>query len=277
MLKCLRVLSGYGHAGKSYVFHEGVTNITGANGVGKSLLLDYTRFALFGVKALRDKAESFPGLKVELVFQINGEEYLIQRTTRGADLSGPNGEKATGTKAVTARVIELLGCGLDVFDVANCSMQGELERFANMTPAERKKMIDNVMGLDTLDYVVDRLNDDLRADKARYDALKDNCVEPKEPVKPENYTPAKEIRVELDKHIALGQEKAYLEAKLESIPQPVPAPAPLKGPTSQELYNSMSARTLLMRELGLKQKALSLIPETKMTPAEVKKDRKSVV
>jgi DNA repair exonuclease SbcCD ATPase subunit len=177
MLKELKVIAGFGHAGHTYFFEEGVTNITGPNGVGKSLLLDYLRYALFGVKALRGAAADYADLHVVLKFQVGNSTYTLERNNRKASLVDQAGNKTDGVKAVTVRVAELIGYGLEVFDIANCAMQGELEKFARMTGAERRKMIDNVMGLDILDDIVTLVQENARKEKNRLDVLTEKCVE----------------------------------------------------------------------------------------------------
>lgn len=271
MLKELKVIAGFGHAGHTYFFEEGVTNITGPNGVGKSLLLDYLRYALFGVKALRGAAADYADLHVVLKFQVGNSTYTLERNNRKASLVDQAGNKTDGVKAVTVRVAELIGYGLEVFDIANCAMQGELEKFARMTGAERRKMIDNVMGLDILDDIVTLVQENARKEKNRLDVLTEKCVEPVEPKKPDDYTPSADLKQTLDYMLNELMLKSSLEGQLKNMPAPVEKPASTSPRSSADLLGLLNQRRVLSSELDGVRKSLASIPRTDLPAEEVQK------
>jgi DNA repair protein SbcC/Rad50 len=52
-------------------------------------------------------------------------------------------EIAVGVRPVNAKIVQILGFGLEVFDVASVCNQGEIEKLGSMRPAERKRMVDS--------------------------------------------------------------------------------------------------------------------------------------
>ena len=105
---------------RKLTFEGGVTLITGANEIGKTLNLEIIEFLLFGSAALRGKADDYKGLRGSGIFRIRGDRYKIERTARNAAITYAEGGAealtlAVGTKPVNARILQLLGYGLDVF------------------------------------------------------------------------------------------------------------------------------------------------------------------
>jgi exonuclease SbcC len=140
-------------------FKNGFGVITGSNEAGKSFIIEVVRYCLFGSAALRGKAEDYKSLKASLTFWVKDNEYEVSRTSGTAKLEvhgacdGPPLVLATGTKPVNAHILSLLGFGLEVFDVACSANQGDIERLGNLKPTERKRMVDEVIGLTKIDEV----------------------------------------------------------------------------------------------------------------------------
>lgn len=137
-------------------FKNGFGVITGANEAGKSFIIEVVRWCLFGSAALRGKAEDYKNLKAELYFRVKSYQYSVSRTANAATLYVHDEQcmtLATGTKPVNAHILKLLGFGLDVFDVACSANQGDIEKLGTMKPTERKRMVDEVIGLTKIDEV----------------------------------------------------------------------------------------------------------------------------
>lgn len=147
------------------MFANGLTVVTGKNGSGKSSIIELTRFALFGSKALRRPAGDYKKLDVELCFAVRGVSYRVTRSPSKALLSTADGfPMATGTTPVNAAVISLFGYGLAVFDVANCCNQNQVLAFSDrMLPTERKKLIDQTIGLAAIDELAAELGNEALA------------------------------------------------------------------------------------------------------------------
>src|SRR3546814_11647423 len=84
----------------------------------------------------------------EGVVQIAGKDYRVERTPRKETLWGPDGDVlAVNTEAVNQKLLEILGFGLDVFDVVCAARQKASERLSQMKASERKRLIDRLLGL----------------------------------------------------------------------------------------------------------------------------------
>ena len=84
-------------------FHLGLTAISAANEQGKSLRLEFIRFALFGTDALRGAATDYKTLKVTLKFQVKGQDYTVFRNGSKVELKQGDATVASGTKTVNAK------------------------------------------------------------------------------------------------------------------------------------------------------------------------------
>lgn len=215
--------------GASADFTTGLTAITGPNESGKSLMLEMVRYALFGSKALRGKATDYKKLKLSLEFELRGETYRVERTGSNAKLFIGDDQVATGVKPVNLKIIALFGYNLDVFDVANACLQGEIEGLGSMRPTERKALVDRTIGLDAIDEASATAQDELTGARAQLQLLDQDIVVPPAPEKPEGYIPAAELREKLKAQRALRDEMVNLKAWLEANPLP-PTPQQPKKP-----------------------------------------------
>lgn len=166
-------------------FTNGLTAIVGPNESGKSLILEMLRYALFGSAALRGSADDYKTLSVTCEFEVRGERYTVERTARKAELRGA--VKASGTTAVNAAIVELLGFGIAVFDVACSINQGEVEQLGRMKPAERKRLVDGVLGIGALDIVTKWSMEEARLLEKEVEVIETRLVKPVAPEKPQDY------------------------------------------------------------------------------------------
>ncbi len=193
MLKQITIRNGIKHHNKTYNIEQGLIAITGKNGSGKSLMLEFIRFALFGTKALRGVVEDYPKLEVDMEFEVKNVPYSVTRSTKNALLKRGEEELAIGTTAVNDKIKEIFGYELTIFDMANCALQSEVTALGKMKPTERKEAIDNVIGLKVIDEIIKELKEEAKTLKAKVEGIKEGVVEPVKPIKPENYRPSEEV------------------------------------------------------------------------------------
>jgi DNA repair protein SbcC/Rad50 len=140
--------------------------ISGPNGAGKSSLLDAMTWALFGQARKRDEAlinAASPAAEVVFVFLYEGSLYRIQRalgrgkTTVLEFQIGLNGDPAlTEWKPLTektvrdtqARIRQVLRLDYDTFVNASFFLQGKADQFTQQPPADRKRILASILGLD---------------------------------------------------------------------------------------------------------------------------------
>jgi len=140
--------------------------ISGPNGAGKSSLLDAITYALYGEARRRDEAiinTGSPKAEVQLDFEYESQTYRIVRSiTRGKGsqldfmILNPNmGEQGTwkilteqNMRATQAKIENTLRLDYETFVNAAFFLQGKADSFATQRPADRKKILSSILGLD---------------------------------------------------------------------------------------------------------------------------------
>ncbi len=150
--------------------------LCGANGHGKSALLDSITWALWGKgrSKTQDEMISYGAdeCRVELDFSSRGQEYRVIRShARGgkrrrggvSDLQlmvlEAGGGEGGAPKPVTgniiretqARIDQTIGMDYDTFINSAFLVQGRADEFTNKTPAERKAVLSKILGLEVYD------------------------------------------------------------------------------------------------------------------------------
>jgi exonuclease SbcC len=137
--------------------------ISGSNGAGKSSLLDAITWALFGEARGRD-ADALINSQVnsaEVIFDFDyeGNHYRVQRSkSRGKTtllelyVLSPEGQwRAMTEKSVREtenRLRSILRMNYETFINASFFLQGKADQFTQQQPANRKKVLTNVLGLE---------------------------------------------------------------------------------------------------------------------------------
>lgn len=242
---------------------KGFTAITGPNESGKSMIFEMARYLLFGTDALRGPADHYRSLKAEGVFVIRGQEIEIVRTVRTASVKR-NGEViATGTKAANMKLVEELGFGLQVFDVACSINQGEVERLGEMRPAARKAMVDSVLGLGLLDNVARWAAEEARLLTGQAESLRGRLLPPgAAPVRPADYVPSTSLVEQLTQLRAESDELAHLNGFLS-----VERSKPSKPETTVDLP-AENLVALAERRAGLREQVAALEAQIKALPVK---------
>ncbi len=164
----------------------GVTAVVGPNGSGKTFTgSECTRWLLFGKAALRGAAGDYATLTGKGEFTIAGADYTIERGPKKEQITDADGKiLAVGAKAVTAKVEEIFGYGLAVFDICNASVQKDADSFGKLLPAARKRLLDRVCGLSSNEAVEKECRDKARDYRTRAEALAGAMRAPEVPVAP---------------------------------------------------------------------------------------------
>jgi DNA repair exonuclease SbcCD ATPase subunit len=214
MLKHLKYKATFSSTGKSlsgdHHFQTGLTAITGPNESGKSMIVEMIRYGLFGTKALRTSVSAFDQLVVDVSFTLPAKGdtvYKVSRSKSGTDvLSCDNVRTVSGTKPVNEAIEKLLGYNLEVFDVSNACLQGEVEALSKKTPAERKRMVERTIGLHAIEKVIKNVNEKTSLDKRSHEALQSTLHSVEEPEKPKDYVETQTFKTIVDK-----KEEEYKE------------------------------------------------------------------
>ncbi len=136
--------------------------ISGANGAGKSSLLDAITWALFGQARRRDDAliHSRANLaKVIFDFEYEGNRYQVQRskqrdktTTLEFLIQNNQGELRPLTehslRETEERIQSTLRLDYETFTNSAFFLQGRADQFTQQRPAERKRILSSILGLD---------------------------------------------------------------------------------------------------------------------------------
>ncbi len=146
-------------------FSKGTNILLGQMGAGKSSIMDAISFALFGTypaiqhrrvavnEIIMNRPEQQDHARVSVDFGMDGAAYRIER-----DLELNGSTKASITKdgaylqsqsqRVNEEVERILKVDYDLFSRAIYSEPNRLTYFLELRPAERKKQIDELLGLD---------------------------------------------------------------------------------------------------------------------------------
>jgi exonuclease SbcC len=141
--------------------------LTGANGHGKSAILDAITWGLWGkARARRDDELIHLGqseMEVEFTFDLGGTVYRVLRkrdsAKRGRTLldlqvqhQGAFRSMAESTiRATQAAIIHLLRMDYETFTNSAFLLQGKADAFTTRTPAERKRVLGEILGLSLYD------------------------------------------------------------------------------------------------------------------------------
>ena len=165
MLTSIELYNWKTHKSTKLDFSKGTNILIGQMGSGKSSVMDAISFALFGnfpsiqhrrtnvSYLIRSKPKQEDSARVRLSFEINGHSYDVERVINQnlpstATLNRDGVYLQSQPQRVTEEIVKLLKMDYDLFSRAVYSQQNGLEYFLNLRSAERKKEIDNLLGLD---------------------------------------------------------------------------------------------------------------------------------
>src|SRR6266540_2297095 len=158
-------------------FPDGLVGIYGPNGSGKSTLIESIRYALYG-DSRTDKSELRSAgvredLRVELLFEHEGNTYEVRRRLKGLNLT-PEVEVYRNDQLAVQSVREanaflgrVLGMDQRAFLASVCAQQKELTAFTGMVPSERRRLVLDLLGVSPVERALAKVREEARGARDR--------------------------------------------------------------------------------------------------------------
>src|SRR5437867_5493044 len=169
MLQSVELANFLSHSNTKLEFGRGVTVFVGANGAGKSSIIDGITFALFGAhirnsnKGLVRRRSSQAVAKVESTAR-NKECVTIRKIDAKGTISAQlyqkvgkeltplaAGERKQFGESMTRTIEKIIGLDFEKLKVASIVQQGELQSIIDADPRKFKELVNAVIGIDKLD------------------------------------------------------------------------------------------------------------------------------
>lgn len=162
-------------------FNDGLTCIVGANGAGKSTIVEAVAYALFGPHALRGKigelttwgAPRGAKAQVTLDFEIQGRAFQTTRSLSGATLQNAGGQiLANGARETADEIERVLGLRRDELYASLIAPQKGLEWMSGSGATDRRRFLSRVLGFERLRDAAQALRNWAKADELAADRLR---------------------------------------------------------------------------------------------------------
>ena len=163
-------------------FPPGLVGIYGPNGSGKSTLLEAILFALWGKSRTTKEQIRSTGVGgdclAEVEFEHEGHLYLVRRVLRGinstvsVEVQCDGLVMSTGTRDAEKYVESVLGMDDSSFRASVFAEQKQLAAFSNQSPAERRRLVLQLLGVTPLDAARDAARRDARELNDRHERLR---------------------------------------------------------------------------------------------------------
>jgi len=234
---------------------KGLTAVVGENGQGKTFLtIETVRWLLYGKAALRGAATDYKQANASGTFIIRDARYSISRGKQEWIKDSTGDKIAVGAEETTKKVIELMGYGLDVFDLCNAATQGNVQRLGQMRPGERKAIIDKVLRLTDSERAEKDCRDEAKKLRMEAEALGKVLRAPGDaPQPPENYTLSTTLRATIARERRVADEAAALRARRRELVPPV---KPVVEEFSEEAIEKLQSFIDEQRQLETRRAAL---------------------
>jgi len=223
------------HKSTRLSFDLGVTVIVGPNGAGKTSIFDGISFALFKTHS-RGKDENLINrmarhARVSLRFSVpeRGKDYVVRWEVRrkkkgGSEAKGVIYEvvdgrerpitKEAGEKTIVPEIEKTLDVEKEMFESSIYVRQGEIERLVVEKPAERKRLISKLLGIDDFERAWELMGEIVREYESRRDTLRGEVKE-KEHVERELRSREEELRKIREKIARAEEERREVEGEVK--------------------------------------------------------------
>ena len=158
-----------------------VIGIFGANGSGKSALVESLAFGLYGRARTKRQVIRTHGVLtdclVRVVFEHGGSQYEVRRSIRGrnhqtdAEMFVGDLQLASGVTDVDAEIQRLLRMDQQVFRASVFAEQKQLDAFSDVTAGKRKEMVLRLLGIRPVDEARSTARRESRATHQRAEDL----------------------------------------------------------------------------------------------------------
>ena len=222
--------------------------ISGPNGAGKSSLLDAITYALYGEARKKDAAiinTAANKAEVQLDFEYESQTYRVIRSITRANgsqlefmiLNPDAGEEGSwkiltehNQRATQEKIEKTLRLDYVTFVNAAFFLQGKADSFATQGPADRKKILASILGLDQWDVYLEVAKDRIRDAKNELEIQERKLTEiqgeiSQEDLKHAEYQAAEQelnaASAEVELQTALHQQQLTLKDKIDAQQQTV--------------------------------------------------------
>lgn len=161
MIKTLKLTKFRKHEDRTFEFGEGLVVCRGANESGKTTIQEGMLYALYGAKVLRDSlaqcvtwGHKESELKVELVLEVEGQEFSYRRSKAGAEVIKDGNVFITGQSEVTAFSATLLGADAKTAGSLMLADQSGLRGALDEGPAAVSGLMSKLADFDTIDRII---------------------------------------------------------------------------------------------------------------------------
>ena len=167
MIKAVKLKHFRSHEVTEITFGKGTNILIGPMGAGKTSVLDAICLAFFGTfpalksrrikldDVISDRPNRYEEATAEVYFDANGETYsverIVSRTGTEARLRHDGKVIESAPQRVTEYVEKLLGVDYELFTRAVYSEQNRLDAILTLSRTERKKQVDQLLGIDVFE------------------------------------------------------------------------------------------------------------------------------
>ena len=160
----------------------GLVGIYGVNGAGKSALLESVLFALWGRARTNKEEVRTAGVNGDCVAEVEleheGHLYVVRRTIAGASAAvraqvyADGAQVTEGARDTTRYVHSALGMDDVAFRASVFAEQRHLAAFSETAPAERRRLVLQLLGITPLDGARDQARKDARSARDQHERLR---------------------------------------------------------------------------------------------------------
>lgn len=165
----------------------GLVGIYGPNGAGKSTLLEAVLFTLWGKSRTTKEHIRSSGVGgdcvTEVEFEHEGHLYLARRILKGinstvsVEVHCDGLLMSTGTRDAERYIESVLGMDDSAFRASVFAEQKQLAAFSDQTPADRRKLVLQLLGITPLDSARDAARRDARQLASDHDRLRGMLID----------------------------------------------------------------------------------------------------